>query len=509
MAVTGADDLVVANLTFDTSGMSAGAAELSTELQNAEQATTRFGGGLSTASGFSEQLEHRMFSLRFAAHALLGTFTLAGLILEFKALIDEAAKLDRAFARNKAGAEIFNQTLAEGIAHLPLLGDAIAHWGDVLLTFSAQLKTLADSHYWKLLWSEGKGAAEDYFLTVAAGMRAQRDLQMVRDFLGLPKPQEVAQTLASVQQAMGEITKTFEAGRSPVAFYASEVEKLLGMLDKIGKENGPAAIAALDKFGVALQDAFRLGRASAIEFIADQEKIIDRFSKMGEIGKATSQATIAMDEMTQGFQRGAVRGDQLWAAYERLRASLIKGGATNAAIAEFDNLNRHLLKVHDTVVALQEGMQLMARSLGDNISKAIFEGGVTMKQALAEMFRDLARLYIVKSLESLATGILASTPWGQMLGLGNPGPYYLAAEVYGALAGMAGAAALAVGGRGSLTGASSGAGAHHATVAPAAPPAQLRQGNTFVFEGTVVTESPAGFIRWFRAHERKMAGMNA
>lgn len=95
-----------------------------------------------------------------------------------------------------------------------------------------------------------------------------------------------------------------------------------------------------------------------------------------------------------------------------------------------------------------EAFSIASSAFANAVASAFFDAGVGMKKAMASMLRDMARIFLVRSIESLATGILASTPYGQAMGLGNPSPYFAAAKLFGGLAALAGGAARAIGGGG-------------------------------------------------------------
>lgn len=483
-----AENVVLAQLSIDETGAVRAVTNLDVA-QRALQASTNetataFRNAKTPASEFENVggvMERRLLSLRHAAIALFGSFTLAGAILEFKALVMGAAEMDSGFARLTASGEVFKHTLETVISQAFGMHTGIKTLTDDIILLSAatdnlmsarggfallesisvalmglsmgfnvdQIKTLVKGIY-------DITGATDQFQKSLEKIRGEVGAQEVQDFLGLPTPQEIQRIVSGVSAALGVLSRAFLSGRESLTLFSSQFEKMLQELDKIGKGQGPLASKVIVDFDLAVQQAFEHGAIAASQFIAAEDRIIKRFIAMGDTAGAIIQADVAMDRLYAGFSQGKVRADQLWGAYERFRQQLLDSGATNKAIANFDRLNEHLIRTHDLAVALKEGMDLAASSIGDSLSKALFEGGITLKQAIAIMLRDLARLYIVKSLESLATGILASTPWGQMLGLGPPHPYFIAAEIYGALAGMASAAAIIVGGRGNLSGSSGG-----------------------------------------------------
>lgn len=82
-------------------------------------------------------ITNRMFSMRTAAVALLGSFTVAGVILGMKRLVEEAAKGDEAFKSMSISAGQFHEQLLKSIRALPGFHEALVAIDGTLLRMAA------------------------------------------------------------------------------------------------------------------------------------------------------------------------------------------------------------------------------------------------------------------------------------------------------------------------------------------------------------------------------------
>jgi hypothetical protein len=110
----------------------------------------------------------------------------------------------------------------------------------------------------------------------------------------------------------------------------------------------------------------------------------------------------------------------------------------------------------DKTNVAMDAFTVASSGIGNALAEGVISGQAAMKQAIAGMLADLSRMFFVRSIESLAVGILASTPYGQALGLGPPSTYYAASAEFAGAAILAGGAARAIGGGGGGGGAHGG-----------------------------------------------------
>jgi len=427
----------------------------------AVEATNRVTDGLNrvgaVGGGAARELEHewnrsgaafvaRMISMRQIAAAVLGTFTVSGAILWFKGLVSESLKLAGVWDQIGASMTVANRNMAMFLNEFPAFKNFTDRIPELFQKMGAFFGTLFSAAGFKAFINDILNGTEEFDQMMAARLariKAQTATEMARAWLGLPS----AEDLASIN------------------------ENIHNALNLIGND-------------------FLKGATNAAQFTAEVSTVISKLVKAGLVNDAWQVAGLAMGTLEHKLGTHGAAVHVLYEEYLRLRKSLVDAGATAEQIKGFDVLEKEIIRAHDWAAAMQEVFQQLGTSMGQTLAQGIFEGGLTLKNALAGILRDLARLAIVKALESTAVGILASTPWGQVSGLGDPAPYFIAAGVWGEIAGIATAAALAVGGRGSLAGRSGGSGGAGGGgfSAPAVAGSGMNQTINIVIEGPIDSE---------------------
>lgn len=100
-----AETLVLAELSIDSSGVVSGVAVAGGSLDALGNKTRKVAKDATDASGHMDLLTKRMFNLRTAAVALVGSFSIAGVVFGIKALVGEIIAGDAAFGSFKKSAE--------------------------------------------------------------------------------------------------------------------------------------------------------------------------------------------------------------------------------------------------------------------------------------------------------------------------------------------------------------------------------------------------------------------
>src|SRR5262249_24778296 len=105
-----AETLVLAELQVDASGIVRGIKDATGAIVGFDATLTRSGQHAREAEGLFGKVEERMVSLRHAAIALVGGFTLAGAIEEVKAFGTELIKADDGFTHLTASAHAAHES---------------------------------------------------------------------------------------------------------------------------------------------------------------------------------------------------------------------------------------------------------------------------------------------------------------------------------------------------------------------------------------------------------------
>lgn len=170
-----AERVVVAEISIDETG----AVRAIKNVQDSVGGTSRTFEGfdrqtLATSNAFT----HRMFSMRSAAVAFLGGFTLAGVILGLKNLITEAVKSDVGFKSLAASAKVFHETIVDIIHDLPGFSTIVEHFGDIMLGFAAEFKVLFSGQGIKALMNDLLNDTDTFlklFTAKLAQLKKERD----------------------------------------------------------------------------------------------------------------------------------------------------------------------------------------------------------------------------------------------------------------------------------------------------------------------------------------------
>jgi hypothetical protein len=109
-----AEELVLANLVINANGMVTSLAEGDVALQRSGQNLQEFGKQADASATLGGKLEERFFSLRHAAAALLGGFTLAGVIAEMTSLTAEIVKSTDAWKEASEAAGNYWKKIVDG-----------------------------------------------------------------------------------------------------------------------------------------------------------------------------------------------------------------------------------------------------------------------------------------------------------------------------------------------------------------------------------------------------------
>lgn len=128
---------------------------------------------------------NRMFSMRQAAVAFLGAFTVGGVIIGLKNLISEAARQEVGFKNLAASAKVFHQVMLDIIKDLPGFSKGIGTLGDLLLSFGAEFRTIFSKEGFEALTKDLKAAllGEDSDSFVKLFQRTFEKLKTERDSL--------------------------------------------------------------------------------------------------------------------------------------------------------------------------------------------------------------------------------------------------------------------------------------------------------------------------------------
>lgn len=457
-----AETLVLANLSIDSSGVVSGLSQSDRAMNKGEATLKRFG---TTGLGTSTALR------------ALG-INLGGLGLAFGRLGPVAGAFAAAYLpisaimRSKEVAAFRKEW--EGIS---------AAWG------SAILQTYGLARAMNFLTGGLKEAN--------AALTDPESLPEMMKRLGVA---DVQQNISDLTQLFGALNRELKSGAITANDYAIFLKQIGDKVKGLKEAGGlvPGGLAALippEKRKAPPTPFQTAGIASPAEVVAQ-----------------LSQVKAAIQAISAAQHSGAISIDLYNTGIENLQGSLVKIGLTGEQIATvFHQFGAELLDVTpkfsegqiaisdfadtlDRTQLFMEAFTLALNQLGDALATSLVEGGSNLKKAIANILKDLARMFITYGLAQLALGIMASTPWGAAV-LGEPSGYFRAAAAAFAVGIAAGVASRAVSGTG---GGSGGGGRSGGGRGLALAGAGGGQSVTIVIQGSLIGTDPDNLARDLR-----------
>lgn len=333
------DTLVLAELTIDSSGVVTGVGVVKDSLGQAEQATDKFGKTVSRNTGFTEKLTERMFSLRHAAVALIGSFSLAGIIFELKGFLEEVIKSDAAF-----------EDLQKSAAALHSEFISIARDG---LGISS---TLREATQWMDRLSGAILAAQ----AASPGGKKQGVFQNL--FFGDPGISLLLAEFDAIGAAMDKL-------------FAKQIAQ-------IQAARGVGGVSVFEEWQQALKDteAQLLGlEKGGIGTVAPGFKLID--GVIAKVATRLPDALTALEDASNPLK-------ETWQEMNQFTDEIASGWETaDEAIAGIQETD-----LHSTFKEVSENAQLAASAIvaiGQSITQHIIQGGLTFRSVFADMLMSM------------------------------------------------------------------------------------------------------------------------
>lgn len=329
-----AETLVLAELTIDSQGVVSGVAVAGGALDGLGRKTETVAKQAAATAGPFDLLTKRMFNLKTAAVALIGSFSLAGVLLGLKSLVAEIIAGDAAFAsfkKSAAGVTAEFGALARETFNVSGGLQGVTSWLDRV---QASMRALRQ--------------AEEEHPAAASGVR-QGIIGAV--LFGIPGVGGLVHGLEQVGTALDQLTKRqqFQIKQEREAFDPKRVDEWEAAVKKaLAALPGPEGLTS-----DMSQSAFRLIDG---EFIQKAERLPDIFN-----------------EIVQPLEEAAVFTDQTTAGWE----------ATEDAMARIEESD-----LPDVFFEVSESAQLAASAIvaiGQSITQHIVQGGLTFKAVFADM----------------------------------------------------------------------------------------------------------------------------
>lgn len=334
-----AETLVLAELSIDSSGVVTGVGVVKDSLGQAEQVTDKFGRTVSRNAGFTEKLTERMFSLRHAAVALIGSFSLAGIIFELKGFLEEVIKSDAAFEDLQKSAQAlhfeFVSIARDGLGISSTLREA-TQWMD---RFSGAILAMQETG--------GGGKERGVFQNLFFGDPGISLLLAEFDAIGAAMDKLFAKQIAQVKAARGV---------GGISIFEEWQQSL---------KDTEAQLAGLEKGGIGT--------------VAPGFKLID--GVIAKIATRLPDALTAVEDASNPLK-------ETWQDLSQFTDEIASGWATvdeeMGAIQETD--------LHETFKQVSESAQLAATAIvaiGQSITQHILQGGLTFKSVFADMLMSM------------------------------------------------------------------------------------------------------------------------
>lgn len=460
-----ADDLVVASLTFDASGMATGAKQAADAMTEIESGAGKAGTGIVEFDNVLAALEHRMTSARHIAMALLGSFTVAGAIVE-------VSNFTKSIIENSEAFQSAKDSIADWY-HEIILGEGVL---DRLIARYKDLDAVLKEHDPALLDQRNIAAATKEY-----------DALLEKEIGLKQKAADTAAILASGNAGVGASIIVYQERLAALNRDAAEADRIA------------VAYAAHLRDLTSTQESSASVFADVTKHVADANRHLEEeLRRLDEAHKAIPKAFKLTGNIFEETTHQALKLAGAMDFSEPLHHTV-------SGLSEFQKgLDKAFEKM--TLVRMVSTEVIKGfNTMGDAIGAAFSGEKVSGDKIIRDLLEGIAKKAAVQGVYEIAEGFAAlAATWGAP----NPSSegHFTAAAEYFAAAALAGGGAQAFGG--SSHGSSGGPSRATALPAPA-PGQQQRPGVTYDFSGaTVMTQSPAEFVRWLRAQERKMVGMN-
>ena len=222
-----------------------------------------------------------------------------------------------------------------------------------------------------------------------------------------------------------------------------------------------ATVSEFRELGVSPVDVFQiLGIASPEDLAAELAGIEDAMNSLAsfEIFSGIDDLTFGLEDSTLAAERYSIAIDNIESSLDRLgftaeeimkiftEFGLHATGVTEKVTKSFKELVEDWVKNLSKAQAAFDLFQAALVGIGNAIADAFLEEGVSMKQAIADMLKTIARMAIVYAVLFAAAGVAASTGFGGAVLAGSPGQFFAAAALFAAVGAAAGLASKALGG---------------------------------------------------------------
>jgi hypothetical protein len=397
-----AETVVLAELTIDASGAVSGVAAVDKAFVGLGRRTTEVSTTAKNAAGPLAALTSRMFNLRTAAVALLGTFTLGGLVLGLKNFIAD-------IYRAAPGFKDF-QTAVQGAT-------------SSLTSFIAQ--------------AIGASRTLDSLTTILNSVRT--GVEAVKRIAG--------------GETVGNLWR-FMWGLTPIGKVERMLELTASVLNRagVGGPGGPqtggaplgsAGVGAIGGLGFLDVPAAPGAKRRPGPYIAQAIRIPESLDTLGPLHDLLVDLFQPIEEVALGFE--SIND-------EMAKMSVQNIPELSKTVPEFKSVFDELAQSLRMTNLEFEALTLASHEMGSELASAIAGTGASFREAVVDILTSLSRLAFTYALMNVAFGIMASTGAGAALLAGTPSTFFKAAAKFAAVGIAAGLAARAVSGQGEESG---------------------------------------------------------
>lgn len=450
-----AETVVLANLMVDSKGVVSGVSEADKALAKGEAATARFSKQTTATIGPVQEFVKKLFNLKEAlsvvgtAFGIIGLFTLISSAL--RKLIPDILNNIKAWQRLKESFTDYYNALLKGETAIGRVSRKIAEAAKeagISSTFAItqqmeKLTTFIREAESKLATASG-AAAQAIRADIAQANQELEKLFATMEKLGISREQVLA--LGTNAQT----NRLLQAVAASLSGIAPGLSAALGAR-AVSSAPGPGAIQLPS--GVQPQTA-----------AGPPQGRIDVFSIMGvpsaaEVARRTAEINVALASLSMSAETGRVPlqfyAEAVSNIMNEMEALGFSTGEINSRLREFGievvqaanqtpTFLQSLAELLEGMNTAQTAAQMMVQTfqaLGNAIATALLDSGVTMRQAVVEVLKQLARMAIIYALMFTAAGIVASTGYGAAILGGSPAQFFKAAAAFAAVAVAAGVAA--------------------------------------------------------------------
>lgn len=382
-----AETLVLAELTVNAQGVVTGVSQATSAITGFDRKLTQTGQNAKSQDSSFDLLTKRMFNLRTAAVALVGSFSLAGVLFGIKNLVTEIVKGDSAFKDfEKSASGVLTQFSALARETLGV-GNGLREAGHAMDVFSASMLAIrqtAEAHRGAI--ETGQGIIGDILFGVLGIGETVEGLKTILGLLDEATKKQQAQLRPSFREPGDE--SDWDPAKITAFLNAQSAALSSGSL--------PAPSPGM---AIRLIDGMQ-------QYVQLAERLPDAFTAAEEAANPLRETFEDLGNLSAGIEKG-------WEATEDAMARINETDLTKKMRDDLESLNDMFMRLSDTLTVAQLKFELILAAVNQfasQITTAITQGGITIRSFVADMLTMVGQMLLAWGALAVITTYFTGEP---------------------------------------------------------------------------------------------------